>query len=41
MALDLGFRRLVIRVPAVEAHASNSPGIVNVCTQHIPAFAQV
>src|SRR5450756_813576 len=41
MPLDLGFRRFVIRVWAVETHASCSPGIVNVGTQHIPALAQM
>jgi hypothetical protein len=39
MRLDLGFRRLVIRVWAIETHASYSAGIVNVGTQHIPALA--
>src|SRR5260370_8044457 len=39
--LDLGFRRLVICVGAVETHASYVASIVNVGTHHIPAFAQV
>ena len=41
MPLDLGFRRLVICVRAVETHASYRAGIVNVRTQHIPALAQM
>jgi hypothetical protein len=41
MQFDLGFRCVVICVWAVEAHASGSPGLVNVGTQHIPALAQM
>ena len=41
MLLDLRFRRLVVCVGAVETHASDGPGIVNVGAQHVPAFAQM
>jgi hypothetical protein len=41
MALNLGFRRFVICVRAIEAHAFRSPGMVNVGTQHIPTLSQV
>ncbi|HCB59806.1 MAG TPA: hypothetical protein DEP82_18345, partial [Arthrobacter bacterium] len=41
MSRDLGFRRLVICVWAVETHAFCNPGIVDFGTEHIPALAQM
>ena len=41
MFLDLSFRRLVIRVRAVEAYAARSSGIVDVGADHVPPLAQV
>ena len=39
--LDVGFRRLVIRIWSVESHALGSSGLVDVGAQHVPALAQV
>ena len=41
MLLDLGFRRLVVRVRAVETNASHRPGVIDVRAQHVPALAQM
>jgi hypothetical protein len=41
MRLDVGFRRFVVYVGAVETHAPGISGVVNVGTQHIPALTQM
>jgi hypothetical protein len=41
MALDLGFRRFVVCIWAVETHSLCGPGFVNVGAQHVPTLAQV
>jgi hypothetical protein len=41
LRIDLGFRRLVVWIWAVETHASRRTRLVDVGAQHVPALAEM